>query len=97
MTRTTLTVALPAIFAASFCISDASFAQPGGNGQGGLGAGNAHGAATSGPTYQGDPVVSPLDRMPGKSSKTNYKDDMSRPDSQFIPNKPEPNPPTNTQ
>jgi hypothetical protein len=37
----------------------ATFAQGGGNGQGGSGGGNAHGAATAGMTHWGDPVSGP--------------------------------------
>jgi hypothetical protein len=40
----------------AMCLSTAAFA---GNGQGGTGGGNAHGAATSGMTHWGDPVVAP--------------------------------------
>ncbi|NPT40457.1 hypothetical protein GNZ12_03835 [Paraburkholderia sp. 1N] len=46
-----------------------AFAQGGGNGQGGTGGGNAHGAATAGMTYHGDPVTSPLAMWPGNTSK----------------------------
>ena len=42
--------------ALAMCLSAAAFA---GNGQGGTGGGNAHGAATSGMTHWGDPVVAP--------------------------------------
>jgi hypothetical protein len=39
--------------------SVATFAQGGGNGQGGSGGGNAHSAATAGMTHLGDPVSGP--------------------------------------
>ncbi|MFM0045240.1 hypothetical protein [Paraburkholderia sediminicola] len=45
------------------------FAQGGGNGQGGTGGGNAHGAPTAGMTYHGDPATSPLAMWPGNPSK----------------------------
>jgi hypothetical protein len=54
---------------AAICAMDAAFAQ-GGNGNGGSGGGNAHGAATAGMTYHGDPVSSPLNTMPGKMEST---------------------------
>jgi hypothetical protein len=47
----------------------AAFAQGGGNGQGGSGGGNAHSAATAGMTHWGDPAPSPLDAMPGSTTK----------------------------
>jgi hypothetical protein len=49
--------------------SGAAFAQGGGNGNGGSGGGNAHSAATAGMTHWGDPVPSPLDVMPGSTTK----------------------------
>lgn len=49
--------------------SGAAFAQGGGNGQGGSGGGNAHSAATAGMTHWGDPAPSPLDMMPGSTTK----------------------------
>jgi hypothetical protein len=52
---------------AAICATGAVFAQGGGNGNGGSGGGNAHGAATAGMTYHGDPVSSPLDAMSGKT------------------------------
>jgi hypothetical protein len=58
MNRAILTVVMTGVAAASFCMSSVTFAQAGGNGQGGIGAGNAHGAATAGMTYQGDPISS---------------------------------------
>ncbi|CAL8480847.1 hypothetical protein [Caballeronia sp. S22] len=48
---------------AAFCATGAVFAQGGGNGNGGSGGGSAHGAATAGMTYQGDPVSSHLGAM----------------------------------
>jgi hypothetical protein len=39
--------------------SAVTFAQGGGNGQGGTGGGNSHGAATAGMTHWGDPVSGP--------------------------------------
>jgi hypothetical protein len=49
--------------------SGAAFAQGGGNGNGGSGGGNAHSAATAGMTHWGDPAPSPLDVMPGSTTK----------------------------
>jgi hypothetical protein len=62
----TLKVVLPCVTLASICASGATFAQGGGNGNGGTGGGNAHGAATSGMTYHGDPISSPMNAMPGQ-------------------------------
>ena len=58
MKKVMLRVVVAGVSAASLCISWSSFAQGGGNGQGGTGGGNAHGAATSGMTHWGDPVSS---------------------------------------
>jgi hypothetical protein len=66
MKYVTLKVVLTCVTLASICASGATFAQGGGNGNGGTGGGNAHGAATSGMTYHGDPVSSPINAMPGK-------------------------------
>jgi hypothetical protein len=44
--------------------SAATFAQGGGNGQGGTGGGNAHGAATAGMTHWGDPISGPYAPQP---------------------------------
>lgn len=59
MNKAILTAAMTGVAAISLCISSVTFAQGGGNGQGGSGAGNAHGAATAGMTYGGDPISSP--------------------------------------
>ena len=64
-----LKVALACGTIAAICAMGAAFAQ-GGNGNGGSGGGNAHGAATAGMTYHGDPVSSPLNTMPGKMEST---------------------------
>jgi hypothetical protein len=61
-----LKVALACGTIAAICATGAAFAQGGGNGNGGSGGGDAHGAATAGMTYHGDPVSSPLHAMPGK-------------------------------
>jgi hypothetical protein len=50
--------------------SAATFAQGGGNGQGGTGGGNAHGAATAGMTHWGDPVSSPYAPHPGDMARS---------------------------
>jgi hypothetical protein len=60
-----LKVALACGTIAAICAMGAAFAQ-GGNGNGGSGGGNAHGAATAGMTYHGDPVSSPLNTMHGE-------------------------------
>jgi hypothetical protein len=60
--------------------SAATFAQGGGNGQGGTGGGNAHGAATAGMTHWGDPVSGPYAPHPGdmaSSRSTNGLDSTS--------------------
>ncbi|SIT51147.1 conserved exported hypothetical protein [Paraburkholderia piptadeniae] len=74
MKHLTLKIVLPCGIVAAICASGAAFAMGGGNGNGGSGGGNAHGAATAGMTYHGDPVPSPLDAMSGKieSSTAGY-------------------------
>lgn len=81
-------VVVPALVATN------AFAQAGGNGQGGTGGGNAHGAATAGMTYRGDPIDSPLDKMAKKSS-----DNMTMPDNGMHPMPPDngANPPKTVQ
>ncbi|RDK02023.1 hypothetical protein [Paraburkholderia lacunae] len=69
MRKPTLKLMLGCTAAISVVVCSTTFAQGGGNGQGGIGAGNAHGAATAGMTYHGDPVTSPLDTMQGKATK----------------------------
>ncbi|WNC93123.1 hypothetical protein RI103_20005 [Paraburkholderia sp. FT54] len=61
-----LKLALACWTVAGTCATGAAFAQGGGNGNGGSGGGNAHGAATAGMTYHGDPVSGPLAAIPGK-------------------------------
>ena len=55
---------------ASMCASNVTFAQGGGNGNGGSGGGGAHGAATSGMTYHGEPVTSAWAADPGQLKKS---------------------------
>jgi hypothetical protein len=55
MNKAILTVMTTGVAAVSLSVASAAFA--GGNGNGG--AGNAHGAATAGMTYGGDPIDSP--------------------------------------
>jgi hypothetical protein len=55
---------------AAICAAGAVFADGGGNGNGGNGGGNAHGAATAGMTYHGDPVSSPPDAMSDKTENS---------------------------
>lgn len=55
---------------AALFVCTAAFAQAGGNGNGGNGSGGAHGAATAGMTYHGEPVSSPWNRVPGDLSKS---------------------------
>jgi hypothetical protein len=55
---------------ASLCACAATLAQAGGNGNGGTGGGGAHGAATAGMTYHGEPISSPWNRVPGDMSKS---------------------------
>jgi len=82
MNRIFLTVALTGVSAASFCVSSVTFAQAGGNGQGGLGAGNAHGPATAGMTYHGDPISSPWVQLPAGWGD---KSDMNTSSSNVVP------------
>ncbi|BCG02972.1 hypothetical protein PPGU19_075400 (plasmid) [Paraburkholderia sp. PGU19] len=74
MKNLTLKTVLTCGIVAATCASGAVFAMGGGNGNGGSGGGNAHGAATAGMTYHGDPVSSPLDTMHGemKNSTSGY-------------------------
>ena len=58
MNKAILTVVMTGAAAVSLSVSGAAFA--GNNG----GAGNAHGAATAGMTYQGDPINSPWTTKP---------------------------------
>lgn len=60
MNKAILTAVTTGIAAASFCMSNVTFAQAGGSGQGG----DAHGAATAGMTYHGDPISSPWTTKP---------------------------------
>jgi hypothetical protein len=60
MNKAILTAVTAGIAAASFCMSSVTFAQAGGGGQGG----DAHGAATAGMTYHGDPISSPWTTKP---------------------------------
>ncbi|MGA7779532.1 MAG: hypothetical protein WCA85_17725 [Paraburkholderia sp.] len=60
MNKAILTVVTTSIAAASLCMSSVTFAQAGGAGQGG----DAHGAATAGMTYHGDPISSPWTTKP---------------------------------
>jgi len=63
MEKITPRVLLACAAAVPVFLSTAALAQGGGNGQGGSGGGDAHGAATAGMTYHGDPVTSPLNAM----------------------------------
>jgi hypothetical protein len=58
MNKAILTVVMTGVAAISLSVSGAAFA--GNNG----GAGNAHGAATAGMTWQGDPINSPWTTKP---------------------------------
>ena len=58
MNKAILTVVMTGVAVVSMSVSGAAFA--GNNG----GAGNAHGAATAGMTYQGDPIDSPWTTKP---------------------------------
>jgi hypothetical protein len=62
------TVVLGCVTAAALYGQGAALAQVGGNGNGGLGSGNAHGAATSGMTYHGDPVSGPFSPRPDNTA-----------------------------
>lgn len=70
MKKLTMNTLFARIAVASLCACAATFAQAGGNGNGGNGSGGAHGAATAGMTYHGEPVSSPWNRVPGDMSKT---------------------------
>ena len=64
MEKITLKVLLACAAAVPVFLSTAALAQGGGGtGQGGSGGGDAHGAATAGMTYHGDPATSPLNAM----------------------------------
>ena len=80
MEKLTMSVLLKRVAVASLCACAATFAQAGGNGNGGNGSGGAHGAATAGMTYHGEPVSSPWNRPPGDMSKSSDSThtDMSR-------------------
>lgn len=58
---------LKAVLVYGIFASTTAFAQGGGNGQGGMGGGNAHGAATAGMTWHGDPISSPMNSMSSMS------------------------------
>ncbi|RFU45111.1 hypothetical protein [Paraburkholderia sp. DHOC27] len=64
MNKAMLGVVATGVAVVSFCMSSATFAQAGG-GQGG----DAHGAATAGMTYHGDPIDSPWTTKPAGWSK----------------------------
>ena len=86
MMKLTMRVALAGLSAALFCASYGALAQAGngGNGQGGTGGGNAHGAATAGPTYRGDPATGPMASswsMPAMNDKKMDAPSMSKIDS----------------
>lgn len=67
MTQSTLKVLLASAAVASLCAVAPAFAQGGGNGNGG-GSGGSHGAATAGMTYHSEPVNSPWNPEPSRSS-----------------------------
>ena len=69
MEKVTLKVVLVRVAVVSLCASAATFAQAGGNGNGGTGSGGAHGAATAGMTYHGEPVSSPWNAQPDHMTK----------------------------
>lgn len=69
MKHATRKVQLVHAFVAALCGCAATFAYAGGNGNGGNGSGGAHGAATAGMTYHGEPVSSPWNRIPGDMSR----------------------------
>ena len=65
MEKLTLKGLLARVAVVSLCACAATFAQAGGNGNGGNGSGGAHGAATAGMTYHGEPVSSSWNTVPG--------------------------------
>jgi hypothetical protein len=67
MEKLTMSALLARVAVASLCACAATFAYAGGNGNGGSGGGSAHGAATAGMTYHGEPVSSPWNRPPGNT------------------------------
>jgi hypothetical protein len=80
MNKAILTVVMTGVAAISLSVSGAAFA--GNNG----GAGNAHGAATAGMTWQGDPINSPwttkpagmmMDQSSNMSSSTDTSNDQT--------------------
>jgi hypothetical protein len=70
MEKLTMKALFARVAVASLCACAATFAQAGGNGNGGNGSGGAHGAATAGMTYHGEPVSSPWNRVHGDMSKS---------------------------
>ncbi|RAS28873.1 hypothetical protein [Paraburkholderia bryophila] len=70
MEKSTLKVLLARVAVVSLCACAATVAQAGGNGNGGNGSGGAHGAATAGMTYHGEPVNSPWSTVPGGGMKS---------------------------
>ncbi|MFL9860460.1 hypothetical protein PQR72_32810 [Paraburkholderia madseniana] len=70
MDKLTMRALFARVAVASLCACAATFAQAGGNGNGGNGSGGAHGAATAGMTYHGEPVSSPWNWVPGDMSKS---------------------------
>jgi hypothetical protein len=69
MGKLTMNTLLARVVVVSLCGCAATLAQAGGNGNGGNGSGGAHGAATAGMTYHGEPVSSPWARVAGYMSK----------------------------
>lgn len=70
MEKLTMKVLFARVAVASLCACAATLAQAGGNGNGGNGSGGAHGAATAGMTYHGEPVSSPWNQVPGDMSRS---------------------------
>ncbi len=79
MEKPTLKVTFARVAAASLCATAATFAYAGGNGNGGSGGGGAHGAATAGMTYHGEPVSSPWNQPPGDMTRSASKKNMDTP------------------
>ncbi|MGH8781696.1 hypothetical protein [Paraburkholderia sp.] len=76
MEKSTFRILLARVAAVSLCACAATYAQAGGNGNGGNGSGGAHGAATAGMTYHGEPVSSPWNRVHGDMTKKPPMSDM---------------------
>jgi hypothetical protein len=82
MNKAILTVVTTGVAMTALCMSSATFAQAGGNGQGG----DAHGAATAGMTYHGDPIDSPWTTKPAGWNMSQSSDSTPPATTMSMPN-----------